>query len=177
MAENVDVVSRDSARPRRHLGQWLLALVGVVVGVVFVPPIVDLGGSSAPSLEPLRTEFGAAGYDCRVLASGKKGIITESIVCSSGDLRVEMSSHSNGQKQDEIVRFISENVGCPLAHSRAADRFDLFTADRITAFIAGGSVQDLLSDVPSLGTFRRTTIQCGQVPNGGVVEGPVPPSA
>lgn len=177
MADNIDVTTRESIQPRRHLGRWLLALVGVVVGFVFVPPIVNIGGSSAPSLEPLRNEFGAAGYDCKILASGRKGIITESAVCSSGDLRVEMSSHSNQQKQDEIIRFISENVGCPLAHSRDADRFDLFSADRITAFIAGGSVDRLLADVPTLGNFRRTTIRCGKAPNGGVIDRPNSPSA
>lgn len=162
-------------RSRRRVWQWLLALAAVALGVFLAPPVVRFATNSAPSLEPLTKSLEAAGYDCDTTASGKRGIITDAVVCKSDVLQFDVSSHSNSQKQDEIGRFIRSGVGCSLARSRDAESFVLLTVDRVTIYVAGISAREVAERVPVLGSYLAEEVRCDVPTTSG--SGPMPPSA
>ncbi|MFM7409640.1 MAG: hypothetical protein ACKO3L_02425 [Actinomycetota bacterium] len=102
---------------------------------------------SKPTVAPSVKELKAVGFVCDPLKKSSDGIMNTSSVCEKNGERLEVSSQPTDQAHDELVRFIVEDMGCPLAHSKDHLGFTLYTRDQMIVYELGrGSTFGALFD-------------------------------
>jgi len=103
---------------------------------------------SKPTVAPLVKELKAAGYVCDPLKKSSDGIMNTSSVCDKDGTQLEVSSQPTDQAHDELVRFMVEDAGCPLAQSKDHLGFTLYTRDQtlVYEFGSGRSFESLFDD-------------------------------
>ncbi len=128
-------------------GKWfavsLVAALFFSLGIGWVVSRV-----SKPTVAPLVKELKAAGYVCDTLKKSSDGIMNTSSVCEKNGKRLEVSSQPTDQAHDELVRFMVEDMGCPLAQSKDHLGFTLYTRDQMIVyeFGRGGTFEALFDD-------------------------------
>lgn len=128
-------------------GKWFavsLIAAGILgLGIGWVVSLV-----SKPTVAPLVKELKAAGYVCDPLKKSSDGIMNTSSVCEKNGERLEVSSQPTDQAHDELVRFMVEDVGCPLAQSKDHLGFTLYMRDQMLVyeFGSGRSFESLLDE-------------------------------
>jgi hypothetical protein len=128
-------------------GKWfavsLVAALFFSLGIGWVVSRV-----SKPTVAPLVKELKAAGFVCDPLKKSNDGIMNTSSVCEKNGKRLEVSSQPTDQAHDELVRFMVEDAGCPLAQSKDHLGFTLYTRDQMIVyeFGRGGTFEALFDD-------------------------------
>jgi len=92
---------------------------------------------SKPTVAPLVKELKAVGYACDPLKKSSDGIMNTFSVCEKNGERLELSSQPTDQAHDELVRFMVEDMGCPLAQSKDHLGFTLYTRGQTLVYEFG----------------------------------------